>query len=73
MPVRSWTAVIACLALTVAARASEPEDGGERIHGGLSAGVGLAYDAAGLRAEIGTNHLGLFGGLACSADSRGTH
>jgi hypothetical protein len=25
--------------------------------------VGLAYDAAGLRAEIGTNHLGLFGGI----------
>ena len=60
MPVRSWTLVVACLALTVPARASEPEDDEEGIHGGLSAGVGLAYDAAGLRAEIGSNHLGFF-------------
>jgi len=45
------------LGLAVAAAAEEPP---ERLHGGLSVGVGSAYDGIGLRGEIGTHHFGLF-------------
>jgi hypothetical protein len=63
MPVRSWTLLIACLAQTVPAVAAEFDDDREGIHGGLSVGAGLAYDAAGLRGEIGSDHYGVFVGI----------
>src|SRR5437016_6012970 len=33
------------------------------LHGGVSLGVGTAYDLAGVRLEIGTDHFGAFGSL----------
>ena len=47
------------LGLAVAGAAEEPR---ERLHAGVSVGVGSAYDAIGIRGELGTNHLGLFVG-----------
>lgn len=63
MPLRFWTSAITCLALALPATGAEPQEGGEGVHGGLSVGAGLAYDLAGLRAEIGSNHLGVFAGI----------
>lgn len=63
MPLRLWTLAIPCLALALPATGAGPRDGDEGIHGGLSAGAGLAYDLAGLRAEIGSDHLGVFAGI----------
>jgi hypothetical protein len=47
------------LGLALGDGAGEPV---ERMHAGLSVGVGSAYDAVGVRGEIGTNHVGLFVG-----------
>ncbi len=50
------------LSFTAAAVRAETEEP-EALHGGLSLGLGTAYDGLGVRAEIGSNHLGLFGGI----------
>jgi hypothetical protein len=63
MPVRPWTLVAPCLALALPAGAAPPGEGEKQIHGGLSTGVGLAYDGLGIRGEIGTDHGGLFVGI----------
>ena len=47
------------LGLAAAGAAEEPR---ERLHAGVSVGIGSAYDAIGIRGELGTNHLGLFVG-----------
>jgi hypothetical protein len=48
------------LALVLAAAQIQP---GEGFHGGLSTGLGSAYDGAGVRGELGSNHFGIFVGV----------
>jgi hypothetical protein len=45
------------LALLVAVAEVESRSG---IHGGISIGLGTAYDLMGVRGEVGTDHLGVF-------------
>ena len=56
-------APIAALVLAASSGAFASADEPDAFHGGVSVGLGTAYDGLGLRFEGGSNHLGLFGGL----------
>jgi hypothetical protein len=49
--------VVLALALALAAAIAEPV---VPVHGGLSVGIGTAYDVVGVRGEIGGEHFGAF-------------
>src|SRR5438270_13954111 len=67
---RCFGGLVLVLAFAVAApvRAGEPgEAAAEALHGGLSAGIGTAYDLAGVRLELGSNHFSGFVGIGLLA------
>ncbi|HZX93856.1 MAG TPA: hypothetical protein VFE90_05030 [Myxococcales bacterium] len=69
--VHRWAGLTICLALAAPVRAEAPAES-EGFHGGLSAGLGLAYNLLGIRGEMGSNHLGVFAGIGFLGRTQGS-